>query len=142
MTAAHSNETPPVTQKEREELDTLMSEPWFVKAYKKYTKTDSEYHVPYLAGSNTEGTCVYFDSRVPAATKPFIKEHEIIEGILIRIKKWPYEKAHKFATEAERTKVEGTLGLNWKVYQAKLEQPIKQAEAAPKRNLPPDLLQV
>jgi len=140
VSAGNSNPTPPVTVKEREELDRIFSEPKFVNAYKHYTKTNSEYHVPYLAGSNKTGTTVYFDPRVPASTKPFIKEHEIVEGVLIRKYGMDYKKAHKFATEAERTKVEGTLGLNWKMYQAKLEHPITEAEKAPVKDTPPDLL--
>ena len=140
MAAGQSNPTPHVTNKERAELDKIFSEPKFVRAYRRYTKTNSEFHVPYLAGSSQDGRTVYFDQRTPASAKPFIAEHEKVEGVLIREYGWDYEKAHKFATEAERTKVEGTLGLNWKIYQEKLSGPISKAEKAPKRNLPPDLL--
>ena len=141
MTAASSNATPPITKKERELLDKLLGEPWFVRAYDKYKKFNSEYHVPYFAGSNKSGTTVYFDPLVPNSVKDFIARHEIIEGILIRHCKWDYDKAHKFATESERTEVESALGTNWKIYQEKLAPLITKTENAPVKNLPPDLLE-
>jgi hypothetical protein len=140
MTVSASNPTPKVTNKERTQLDDWFAEPKFVKAYRRYDRTNQDYHIPYLAGSSKDGRTVYFDHRVPNSTKPFIAEHEKVEGVLIRVYGLPYDEAHKYATEAERSMVESTKELNWRIYQARLEMPIKEAAKAPHKNLPPDLL--
>lgn len=137
MTAAHSHKARPCEEGERRELKRIMNEPKFKHAYAKYTKTDAEHHIPYLAGSSKDGTTVYFDHRAPQSSRKTIAIHEKVEGVLIREYGFDYAKAHKYATEAERE----VVGSRWKTYQAGLEEPIRQAEHAPKRNLPPDLLE-
>jgi len=138
MTAAHSHSAPhPIEAKERKELARIRSEPKFKQAYAKYRKENSEFHIPYLAGSDKQGTTVYFDPRTPQAARKTIAIHEKTEGVLIRLYGFDYAKAHKYATQAERE----VVGDRWRTYQAALEEPIRQAEKAPKRNMPPDLLQ-
>jgi len=118
----------PVDAKELREVRALMRDKRFQLALRRYTIADNDHRVIYLAGSDNAGTTVFYDADLPAKIRiagkmidprPFLKWHEVVEGILIRLYGFDYYKAHRWATAIERLMVE-KAGIVWKLYQAAL----------------------
>lgn len=125
----------PIRAEEGRDLVRIQRQQKFKDAYAKYVRESDKFHIPYLAGSNNEGTTVFYDSRTPDSDKKSIGEHEKVEGILIRLYGFDYDKAHRYASIAERRLVK-----DWPAYERRLRGPISDAEHAPAKNLPPNLL--
>lgn len=144
------------TGHEDAELHALLDDPKFVAALQAYKIGDSSFEIPFLAGSNNDGTKTFVDHDFFEAIRqgkvkyegkpynplPFISIHEKIEGCCIRLLGWDYSRAHDLATVAERRAVEHA-GLDWVKYQDSLKPWIKADEAEKATGkTPPDLLEV
>jgi hypothetical protein len=127
--------------------------PEFVQALQRYQSEDDTHDVPYLGGSDRAGACILFDRQFVAAIKagkvlykgkpydprPFIRIHEAVEGVLIRMFHLDYDHAHLIATAAERAAVEHA-GLNWDAYSNSLAPFIRADEQEKIKDPPPNLL--
>jgi hypothetical protein len=128
MSAGHRHGHP-VDAKELREVRALMRDKRFQAAMRRYTIADNDHRIIYLAGSDNTGTTVFYDEDLPAKIRiagkmidprPFLRWHEIVEGILIRLYGFDYYKAHRWATAIERLEVE-KAGIEWKRYQDALK---------------------
>ena len=123
------------------ELEKYDQDPKFTAALQRYRSEDDSHDIPYGGGSDTAGVVIFFDRHLVAAIKagrvlykgqpfdprPFIKIHEAVEGVLIRIFGLDYPHAHLIATAAERHAVE-RAGLNWTAYSASFAKFIRADE--------------
>lgn len=145
----------PVDRAEEAELDRIWREPRFQEALQRYTKRDPSQNIPYLAGSDNEGETVFEDREFakyvhegkfkykgePFDPTEFLILHEAVEGVLIRLYKFDYDKAHRLATIAERLAVEAA-GYEWVAYQEAFKEPIARAEKESGEGAPRNLLAV
>jgi hypothetical protein len=153
MSAGHRHGHP-VEAKELREVRALLREPKFSRALKRYTIEDNDHRVIYLAGSDNAGTTVFYDRDLPKTIRlakksggfksvdprPFLRWHETVEGILIRLYGFDYYKAHRWATGIERYEVE-RAGFVWASYEKALRPSIHADETdAVNDNCPRTLL--
>lgn len=143
----------PIDADRERELHALVDNPEFAKAVSSYRNEDDTKDIPYLGGSDTDGTTVFFDRAFAAAVKagqvkidgkpidprPALKVHESIEGAAIRLLHFDYTKAHDLATIAERHTV-AHLGWSWDKYQDALKPFIRGEESETIHDPPANLL--
>lgn len=126
-----------------EELAKLEKQAWFRKGRAIKYVIDHSHRIYYLGGSSNDGSKVYVDEEQYPKIKKLgllegLIEHEVVEGILLRSKKYDYAGAHELASAAE-DKVYREQGLDPKKAQAKYPKLIKASEAEPIENVPSDL---
>lgn len=145
----------PIDADRERELRQLLDNPDFAKAVAAYRNEDDTHDIPYLGGSDTGGTTVFYDRAFVAAIKagkvkidgkpidprPALKVHETIEGAEIRLLHYDYTRAHDIATVAEQHTV-AHLGWDWAKYEAALAPFIHSDEIEKITNPPPNLLLV
>ena len=133
MSAGHRHGHP-IEREELAEVRAMMREPKFERALAKYTIDDNDHRVIYLAGSDNAGTTVFYDAELPETIRiakkaggfksidprQFLRWHETVEGVLIRIYGFDYYKAHRWATAIERREVE-RAGFVWSSYEKALK---------------------
>jgi len=145
----------PIDAEEIATCKAMMREPKFKRARAKYTIEDNAHRVIYLAGSDNAGTTTFYDKDLAdkiriakkrggfASVDPrkFLRWHEIVEGILIRLYGFDYYKAHRFATAIERMMVE-RAGFVWSSYEKALRPMIHDDEGDSAKGSPSTLLLV
>ncbi len=137
----------PIDRKRAKELSDYFRDPEFKSALAKYDTTDTDHDIPYLGGSNNSGTTVYYDRRfaksalhkLPYDPDAFLRIHESVEGVLIRLYGKDYTAAHDLATIAERHAVEAA-GHSWKQYSDMLRPFISEDENEDVTDPPDDIL--
>lgn len=143
----------PIDQDRERELRELLDNPEFAKAVSAYHNEDDTKDIPYLGGSDTEGTTVFFDRAFASAIKsgqvkidgkpidprPALKVHESVEGAEIRLLHYDYTKAHDIATIAEQHAV-AHLGWDWDKYEDALKPFIRGDESETIHDPPSNLL--
>ena len=142
----------PIRDEECAECRRMIANKRFQAALRGYTDTDGSKCIPYLAGSDESGTTVFFDEHLPAKIsvrkngtlksldpRPFLRIHETVEGVLIRLYGFDYAKAHRYATCEERAAVEAA-GIAWRSYETALEPMIRIDEHDKPTNMPKNLL--
>src|SRR6185369_236873 len=94
----------PSKSKRTEEIHALLTRPSkkFRDAYEKGATIDKDHDVPYVAGYSKTGRTIYFDRRLPRLIRgiplePYLREHELVESILIHQFGWDYQDAHHAA---------------------------------------------
>jgi hypothetical protein len=136
-----------------QELRQLLDNPQFAAAVAAYRNEDDSRDIPYLGGSDNQGTTVFFDRQFVDAIKagkvkidgkhidprPALKVHESVEGAEIRLLHFDYTRAHDIATIAERHAV-AHLGWDWTKYEAALAPFIRIDERETITNPPANLL--
>jgi hypothetical protein len=101
---------------------------------RRFRRTDREFHIPYLSGISTDGSCVYIDRTLPLVILRNISlgqlliVHETVEYALMRAAGLKYEPAHHLATAAEAHMLSIIApGTSWDDYRSVLRpyyQPI------------------
>jgi hypothetical protein len=135
--------TPTKTSKPIDKLERNLG-PRFKELYDRGARIDRDHDVPYVAGYSKNGRTIYMDRKLPmhlhgVDIRPYLREHELVESILIHAFKYDYHDAHQLATRFERRKVERDGKLTWKEYQAFYAPWIKRDETETIRKPPTDL---
>lgn len=144
-----------IKAEERAAAIAMLREPRFKSALLRYTREDNAHRVIFLAGSDKDGTTVFYDEDLPAKIRmarkggkielgdprPFLRWHETVEGILIRLYGFTYAKAHLYATAIERMMLE-RAGWIWASYQKALKPFIRTDETDLAKGTPKTLLTV
>jgi hypothetical protein len=113
---------------------------------RRYRRVDHQFHIPYLSGISTDGSCVYIDRTLPLvilhdiSLEQLLVVHETYELAMMKACKLKYEPAHHLATAAEAfmLKIVGH-GVTWDDYRAVLRpyyKPIMKTELG---EIPQDL---
>jgi hypothetical protein len=113
---------------------------------RRYRRTDREFHIPYLSGVSTDGSCVYIDHALPLVILRNISLgqlliiHETVEYALMRGAGLKYEPAHHLATAAEAYVLRVIApGTEWNDYRAVLRPYYKPVQDATLTEVPQDL---
>lgn len=113
---------------------------------RRYRRTDREFHIPYLSGISTDGSCVYIDRTLPLVILRNISLgqlliiHETIENALMRGAGLKYEPAHHLATAGEAHVLSIIApGTTWDDYRAVLRPYYRPIQGAELGEVPQDL---
>lgn len=153
MSSGDRDHDHPIRADEARELAANLARPDIQAAIAAYTQTDETHDCPDLGGSDNAGRTIIFDQGFVSAIKagrfkyegqpfdprPFLRIHEAVEGALIRLLGYDYDRAHLQATIAERQAVE-KAGMVWAKYQQAFQPFIRATESERDGNWPPDLL--
>jgi len=97
---------------------------------------DTSHTVKSGAVASKNSNVVYIDPSIPQEFHPYLVEHETVEKHLMA-GGMSYDKAHKYATLAEKHMVE-SAGGDWKKYTMALDPHVAEDTSEENTNPPPD----
>ena len=92
--------------------------------YRRPTKVDRSYDIPYVAGYSIDGRTVFIDRHMPKSMRVrgsafdidvFLVLHEMVEKSLLDEMRLHYLHAHQIALRAEQAAVRA-VGIGWRAY--------------------------
>lgn len=133
------------TDAQRRELKRLLDDPRVKKLVESHVRVNLSHEMPLTGGSAVEWGTFFLD---PKLKKRFtvgkkadqdlsgpVLRHEIVEKALRQVFGMSYDRAHLFATLAERQEVEG-MGLNWHSYKDVMESIVRRDEHERPKSMP------
>lgn len=139
----HTSERHSVAMKR--ELAGLLADPMVKKLVEGPIKVDFSHKMPLTGGSSVKWGQFYLDPRLKERftvgnkanqdlSKPVLR-HEVVEKALRQVFGFSYDRAHAFATLAERLVVEA-MGMSWAAYKAVMASIVRRDEKQQPKSFP------
>lgn len=127
------------------EYERLMADPRVVKYLARSARTDLSHEMPLTGGSTIDGRTYFLDPKLKRRydvgkkkgqdlSAPVLR-HERVEKALRDVLGMSYDRAHAFATHAEKQVVEGR-GMDWTIYKDVMESIVRRDERERPKSLP------
>lgn len=144
MSAGHHTDHRHSDDLERE-LRRLLADPKVKKLLKRPYKVDFSHPMPLTGGSTVAWERFFLDpslkrrftvgARRNADLSGPVLEHEVVEKALRMVFGMSYDRAHRFATLAEKHVVVG-MGLDWEAYKRVMAKIVRQDEHERPKSMP------